>query len=650
MEYLDDLDDDQKKAVLAPPVPLKVLAGAGSGKTRVIISRIAHQIDTGVVEPGKVFASAFTKAAAVEMSERIESIVSADDLLIGTFHSIMFRTLNEWRTKVGAPRYGVISEYEKKRLIQDLLDHPTKNYPDALNVEVDVGEVISRISAWKNSMIHHDDEEITETIEESPKEIGLGAAARVYGLYESYKSKQNKIDFDDMLLLAYDLFREDLGARKYAQDRWDAFFVDEAQDTNSVQWEILKMIAPPADKPNLTIVGDTRQCLFRFRGAVPELMDGFEQMYKGATTIDLVLNYRSTKQVIAQANSLIKNMMLKDQVPVRGDGPEVNVVPCVDEWDQAKEIASMITAAKEKGYKGGDIATLIRTNAQSMLLERAFVLARHPYWCKGGGFFSHREIADVMAYIRLAVDPSDIAPLYRIINKPTRYLGKAFVEAVERNMERVGGNAVDAMDFTDSYSKRRLSRTQRMEVAKLTGFLRGLARDKHTSRSMIDAIVDDLGYMKWLMKTEGLQVDVDDSRKENIDALKSAAYEYEKPADLVAFADMTDKLQMESGDAVEICTVHRAKGREWPIVAATNFYEGSVPHRMALREGSEPDERRIAYVAFTRAQDLLLVTYPLETEKAGNVSPSRYIFDAKLEGPIEPVTAGWYDDALGNMP
>ena len=661
-DYIDALDPLQKDAVTFPAVPLKVQAGAGSGKTRVIISRIAHQIDEGIVAPHQVFASAFTKAAADEMGERIKELVPAEDLVIGTFHSIMYRFLNEWRTQQGERRLGVLKEYKKKRLIQELLDHPTKQYPDALNVEVDLREVMGRIGRWKNALVAWDDPLIEETIDDAPKDTGLGAAARVYALYERYKGEQYLIDFDDMLLMSYQLLESESEARAKAHAQWRAFFVDEAQDTNHAQWEIIKLIAPAADNPNITIVGDTRQCLYRFRGAIPELMDNFDKIYPTAQTVDLVLNYRSTRQVIKSANTLIKSFGMSDQEPVRGDGPEAVVAPFVDEADQGTQFALAITEAKERGYKGEDIAILVRTNAQTMDIERALVQHRHPYWCKGGGFFSHREIADILGYMRLAVDPmcetetpsgekNTLRALRRVINKPTRYLGNAFVDAVERNLETAGGDILDAIQQTESYGTRRLSKNQRFEVERLVYQIRQLRDPDNNSRSMINFILEDrgIGYKTWLKKNEGLEGAEDDSREENIRTLLTAAWEYDKPADLVAFSDMTDSLQVESGDAVEIRTVHGAKGREWPIVLVSNFYEDSIPHKMAKREGSEPDERRIAYVSWTRAQALLVVGYPSSTAAYGQVSPSRYLADAEMEGPEDFVEVGWWQEAFDKL-
>ena len=657
-EYIDSLDPEQRAAVLAPAVPLKVMAGAGSGKTRVIISRIAHQIDTGAVAPDKVFASAFTKSAATEMSDRIKSLVDADDLVLATFHSLMFRFIRDWTELNGGRYWGVMKQWEQKRLFLDLLNHPTRDYPDALNVDVDIREVMGRIGRWKNQLIHHYDDEITETIEESPKTVGLGAAARIYQLYESYKSKMGKIDFDDMLLMAYDILVASEKAQSFCRGQWDAFFIDEAQDTNHAQWEIVKLIAPPDSNPNITIVGDTRQCLYRFRGAIPELMDNFDTMYPTAQTIDLVKNYRSTRQVIKRANTLITDFQMIDQEPVRGDGPDAIAVSLIDERDQAEQIARLVTEAKRREYRGGDIAVLVRTNAQTIDIERAFVLARHPYWCRGGGFFSHREIADILAYIRIAVDPKGetgddgenpaLKALGRIINKPTRYLGKAFVEAVERNLSQASGDIIEALAITDRYSNRSLSKSQRLEKEKLIWFLQDLQKPEHTSRSMVEAVLGDLNYLEWLKKNEGIEDEDGDSRIENVDALRNACWEYEKPADLLAFSDMTDKLQLESGDAVELVTVHRAKGREWPIVVMSNFYEKSVPHVMAIREGGEPDERRIAYVAYTRAEDLLVVTFPQETIKYKSVEPSRYLADSEIEL-MDGLDHEWWGDAFDRI-
>ena len=237
--YITNLDSDQQRAVLADPAPLLVMAGAGSGKTALLTSRIAHQIDSGVAEPGKMLVSAFTKVAAEEMQERVQGLTDCSELVVSTFHSIMFRFLNSYRTANGLPGYGVCKEGRKKTFFQGILDKPSKNYPQGLNLDADIGNVIGIIGGWKNACITHDSDEVAQTVNEAPRNTDLWAAAKAYPLYEAWLKAEGNIDFDDMLLKTYLMLVNDGNALAAARERWDAFFVDECQDNNVVQFNLL---------------------------------------------------------------------------------------------------------------------------------------------------------------------------------------------------------------------------------------------------------------------------------------------------------------------------------------------------------------------------------------------------------------------------
>lgn len=631
-EYLDSLDPDQLEATLAPPIPTKILAGAGSGKTRLLISRIAHQIDSGVADPSHMFVSAFTRSAADEMDERIRHIVSAESLTIRTFHGLMYGFLNDERRLSGLPALNICKPSEQQRTFQGLLGKKSKDWPQGINVEADLSTVSGLIGTWKNELIHADSKEIKVTVEENPFGSDRWAAATIYPLYEAHLKSIDKIDFDDMLCKAYDLLSTSSGALGRARERWNAFFVDEAQDSNRAQMEILKLIAPPADKPNITLVGDLKQALYRFRGAVPELMDEFSHDYK-AVTLTLGRNYRSTSKIIDAANNLAKQFE-EPQTPQRHEGAEPIGLSVFSEMEQAVEITSFVQSLRERGKKGGEIAVLIRTNAQGGEIERAFVAARLPYWCAGGGFFDHMEIGDLMAYLRLANDHTDANALNRIINKPTRYLGRAFVDQVVQNSTEYGDDLVTAIRFTTRYSGKALWAKQLDAAQNLADLLEAISPGEESliyARLAINKVLDETKYMDWLRTTSGTSEGADDSRKENIDALLNIASEFGSIAALIKFADEAAELQVQSGDATEICTVHRSKGREWPYVFVTNFYDGSFPHKLSIGPIASADERRVAYVAFTRAQDHLIVTVPHVDSYGEETSPSPFLRDAGID-------------------
>lgn len=634
-EYVTRLDTDQQKAVLADPTPLLVMAGAGSGKTALLTSRVAHMIDTGVASPEKILVSAFTRVAANEMQERVQSLTDCSNLVVGTFHSIMFKFLNDYRAASGRKPYGVCKEGPKKIFFQGILDKPSKNYPQGLNLEADLGNVMAIIGRWKNSCIVADGPEVRQTADEAPRNTDEYAAAKAYPLYEEWLASQNLIDFDDMLLKTWVLLTVDPNALSEARARWDAFFVDECQDTNVVQFKLLELIAPPTSQPNITLVGDLRQALYSFRGAAPELVTWFEERWK-AQRIDLINNYRSVHEIVSAANQLAGNMGMKDQKSTRGTGNSPVVQEFNDVYDQALGIVEDVADLREQGMKGGDIAILTRTNAQSAPIESAFVKAGLPYWSSGGGFFDLMEVGDLIAYLRLANERTNVDLLERIINRPTRYLGKAFAHAVaEKAAAQFDGDLVKALRFTDSYPGKKLWKKQREAAIALADLLEGMSEkdDEEPIRptGALYRVLNSTSYMEWLKKTTGLGEDADSSRQENVDALLVAAGEHYSIRDFLKFVDESKRLQMESDDATQILTTHRSKGGQWDVVWVSNMHDDSFPHKAAKLEGNLLPERRVAYVAFTRAKNQLKIAVPATDDKGNSVAPSRYISDAGLE-------------------
>lgn len=1218
--YLERLDADQMEAVLFAPEPLLVMAGAGSGKTSLLTARIANMIDDGVIPANEMFVSAFTKAAANEMKERIQLLTDCADLEIGTFHSIMFRVLNQERQSAGKDNWEICKPGRQKMWFQKMLEGRSKDYPNALDLACDVGNVMGTIGAWKNACIHHSDGEVKESLDEAPRGSDMYAAATLYPMYEKWLASQEMIDFDDMLLKSYDLFSCNDAALQRVRSTWTAFFIDECQptgtmvstptgvtpiehlrpgdkvlayeqrnqrmgkrgntvngitgkpfdgelvvvtagdkvsrytpnhhciavlgpaladkhlvyvmrkgnnyrvgvsaskygkrkstagpiarmkdegadavwilrafddksearmeesyisakfcipqerfnagtsgtatqasldyfwsrfteqapdaqaclstygrhidypisewvdgerkhllyartstiracnlmdgmvvidgaevlarsegqyaadplalgakdsawktisvasesyagmvwsldvdirhtyvgdgivthncqDTNLVQFKLIELLAPPESNPNITIVGDVRQCqppgtmvkvvdspaqslagggrgpttyrevpieevaagdtvlsydvarsflrrsgskvaavaerlfigdlvevevdglesrytpdhlcivrygeallnkhvlylmrkgnsyrigitkghyrshgcngviglpqrmshekadaawvldtfdgevearlaeavtswrygipslrfhegtgkgmtqealdsfwaemgdlsipaesclgmhgrsinypfcepgrrlysksaalvracnvldgslmlthagaltangkraarnswseisvkrveysgtvyslevegdetyvadgivthncLYEFRGARPELLEWFEDKWK-ASRLDLANNYRSVSTVVVAANKLVNGILdVIDQKSIRGAGAEPTSFSFSDEYDQAIAIAEDVAAKRESGKMGGDIAVLIRTNAQSAALEAAFIKAELPYWCNGGGFFEHMEIGDLVAYLRLTQERTNVALLHRIINRPTRYLGKAFVQAVEENAPKHGGDLVKAMRFTDSYNNRKLSANQRSKAIALADLLESITeRDGQQvpPAQAILAILNSTDYMEWLKKNTGMGA-ADGSREENIDALKKVCWEHPSIKSLLNFIDESTRLQQDSDDSTKILTIHRSKGGEWDTVWVANMHDNSFPHKAAQISGGLLAERRIAYVAFTRAKNELKLAVPLVDEKGVPVGPSRFIAQAGIERP-----------------
>jgi DNA helicase-2/ATP-dependent DNA helicase PcrA len=634
--YMERLDDDQTEAVLFGPEPLLVMAGAGSGKTSLLTARIAHMIDTGLVAPDKMFVSAFTRAAANEMKERVELLTDCSGLEIGTFHSIMFRLLNRERTAAGLENWNLCKSGRQKMWFQKMLERPSRDYPNALGLACDIGNVMGRIGDWKNACIHSYDPAVKETLEEAPYGSDMFASATLYPLYEEWLASEDMIDFDDMLLKSYDLLCSDDEILARARDSWTAFFVDECQDTNLVQFKLIELLAPPETSPNITLVGDTRQALYEFRGARPELLEWFQDRWK-ATRLDLANNYRSVSTVVTAANRLVNGIMdVIDQKSIRGAGVEPEAFAFSDEFDQALAIAQDVTEKREAGKQGGDVAVLVRTNAQSAAIESAFVKAQLPYWCNGGGFFEHMEIGDLVAYLRLTQDRTNTEALHRIINRPTRFLGKAFVEAVEANAPRYDGDLVKSMRFTDSYSNRKLSAKQRAAAFELVDLIESLT--EHDGEEIYPGqavlkVLNSTNYIEWLKQNTGMGEGADESRLENIDALKRVCGEHSSIKSLLHFIDESSRLQQDSGDATQILTVHRSKGGEWDTVWVANMHDDSFPHKAAQIEGNIMPERRIAYVAFTRAKNELKLAVPAVNEKGVQVSPSRFIAQAGIERP-----------------
>ena len=581
-EILEGLNDEQVKAVRFTGGPLLVVAAAGSGKTTVLTRRAAYRIVEGA-DPRGLTLCTFTKKAAEEMAERaVRLIPAADSLSIGTIHSLMFKILRAegwpWR------HFEVVTGFKQRKLLKEAAGR----YPIR-----DIGDALRAIGLWKNELIE-------------PEEVWDEEFGPLYGAYEQARRDGRLIDFDDMLVEAVKLFRLNEGALSRARAKHPEIMLDEAHDTSTAQWAIMQALAAPAN--DIAMVADLRQSIYRFRGARPDHLLTLEDRFPGLTTIQLPRNYRSTPEVIGAANRLISHAeedfepMVAERGSV-GSDPRWTEYPSPDE--EAAAIADEIIAIRDEGTTDlGQVAVLYRINAYSRALEESLAAREIPYVVLGGrGFFGRSEVMDACAYIRLATAP-DEESLRRVINKPTRYLGAAFCDAVvERARSGIGIRV--ALALTERTALKALHQGQLRSVRELDRHL--MALQQLRPGMAVGYILRTLGYEDWLHRDEE---DAED-RVEALRELAQIAERFDDAASFLAYVaeqqDATGKDEDQHAGRVQLMTVHRAKGLEWDVVFVAGASLGLMPHAKA--HGDQlAEERRIAYVAVTRARDRLRLT------------------------------------------
>lgn len=599
--YLDGLNEAQEKAVLKTSGPLLVLAGAGSGKTRVITHRIVHLIHEGVA-PNQILAVTFTNKAASEMRERVTHLVgqyppahraTIDGLpLVTTFHSFGVRTLREFHEVMHLRRQFVIYDRsDSVRAIKQALE--TAGYSPK---QFEPKKILAIISRAKGDAI-------TQTaFHESTSSYIEQVASEVWGRYETVLKTDHALDFDDLLLKTLTLLRGHPQVLQELQNRYKYLHVDEYQDTNRVQFEIAKLLA--GETHNICVVGDIDQNIYSWRGADIKNVLQFERHFPGATTILLEENYRSTKTIIAASNDIIaknQNRVEKNVFTNNNDGEPITLYVAMTGTDEAEYIAMTAKSLVADGASPSHIAVLYRTNFQSRALEEAFINFEIPYQLLGTKFFERKEVKDVLSYLRLALNPGSTADLARIANVPTRGLGKVTVlKLIEGKREDIKGATLQKVERFDEIM---------IDVA-------DHARTNPISQTL-----------KFIIKRSGLEVDFKKegteeslSRLENLRELVSLATRYDEldPEDGVEAllenaalqSDQDEIKNKEELDAVRLMTVHSAKGLEFPYVFIAGLEEGLFPHER-LDDGAtdQEEERRLFYVALTRAQKKVFLSY-----------------------------------------
>lgn len=656
---LDTLNGPQREAVLCTEGPLLVLAGAGSGKTRVLTHRIAHLVEDLNVAPWQIMAITFTNKAAAEMRERLQSLIGggARGMWVSTFHSMCVRILRTDCERVGfAKGFTIYDDSDSKRLVEQIMDElniDKKRYP--------IPALRNRISQAKNDL------QVAEVFAEKTSDQVGQVAARVYTRLQERLRQLNAFDFDDLLLYTWLLLKNHPDVLAAYQNRFRYLMVDEYQDTNHAQYVLTQLLA--AAHKNIMVVGDDDQSIYSWRGADLRNILDFEKDYPEARVVKLEENYRSMGNILAAANAVIANNLTRKPKKLftsKPAGDKISVYSATDERDEGRWIASEIEHQRGEGMSYNQIAVFYRTNAQSRMLEDMLMRAGVPYRLIGGTrFFDRAEIRDVMAYLNLVVNPANDVAAHRVINVPKRGIGKTTVEHIDYVARETGITFLQAAELCIADDQiRSATRKAIAEFVALIHEAQGYAGDL---RKVVEAIVDKAGLIRAL---EAENSDDAAGRIENIQELFGVVDEYaqthddadalfepptaedapeaddEPPVrtfqanslpDFVEWVTLRTDMDTvaEDGEAITMMTIHAAKGLEFDCVFVAGMEESLFPHGNSSQDSQGlEEERRLAYVAITRARKKLYLTNAFTRQIFGQSSanpPSRFIGEIPLE-------------------
>ena len=628
MVDIDSLNDAQREAVLCTEGPLLVLAGAGSGKTRVLTYRIAHMLGDLGVQPWQILAITFTNKAAAEMRERLGRLVgpAARGMWVSTFHSMCVRMLRTDCEKLGFDKgFTIYDDDDSKRLVKDIMaefDIDPKRWP--------INAIRNRISTAKNELV------VPGDFEQQAHDPSAKVAARVYKRLQERLKAANAFDFDDLLLYTYLLLKNHPDVLEAYQERFRYLMVDEYQDTNHAQYAITKLLA--AKHKNIMVVGDDDQSIYSWRGADIRNILEFESDYRDAHTVKLEQNYRSTGNILAAANAVVANNMHRKKkrlFTASGEGDKIKVYMASDERDEGRWIAAEIDHLHAEGHPYDEMAVFYRTNAQSRSIEDMLLRAGVPYRIVGGTrFFDRAEIRDVMAYLTLLVNPSDDIAAKRVINVPRRGIGRTTVEYIDSAARMANMPFMLAAELC--LADERLQMRARNAVGGFLSLIEEARSFGGDLRKVIEAVIDKSGMIAAL-EAEG--TDEARGRVENIKEFLSVVAEYVQthavddegpeiarddaiaavrqlsPDSLADFIEWVrlrtdlDAATAEDDSAVTLMTVHSSKGLEFDCVFVAGMEETLFPHSNSSHDESGlEEERRLAYVAITRARKKLYLT------------------------------------------
>ena len=617
MNLIDSLNDRQKEAVVNTDGPMLILAGAGSGKTKVLTTKVAYLIEEKNIDPNNILTITFTNKAAKEMKERIFKLEgnSAFYIQISTFHSFGLKILKENCELLGYEKNFTILDSDDslsiiKKIMKELNIDANKYNPKAIK---------NVISNNKNEII--DPEKYSLYVNTDFDEIAL----EVYRKYEKSLKINNAVDFDDLLILPLKLFNNNPGVLQKYQEKYKYVFIDEYQDTNEPQYILSKMIS--AKYKNITVVGDADQAIFTWRGANYKNILNFEKDYKDAKVVLLEENYRSTKTILNAANNVIKNNKVRKEKNLwtqNEEGSKITYYKAFDEKDESNYVVNEIKKLIEKGVNPKDICVLYRANAQSRTVEEAFLTSNISYNIVGSyAFYNRKEIKDLIAYLKLIYNNKDDVSLLRVINYPKRGIGNKAIENLA-----IKSNVLDKSLYEVIDSGKELDFKNMIEEIK--------KEESHlTLTELIDMVLDKSGMKKSLEDEKSIEADI---RLENLEEFKSIAKAMEINEGIVSLEELLDKLALVSDvseqkndneDKVTLMTMHAVKGLEYDYVFIVGVEEGLFPHSNSLESNDElEEERRLCYVAITRAKKKLYLINARSRILYGKVSsnvPSRFI-------------------------
>ncbi|CAB5026839.1 unannotated protein [freshwater metagenome] len=630
-ELTSDLNPAQLAAVEHRVTPLLIVAGAGSGKTRVLTRRIAHLLATGDAQPSEILAITFTNKAAGEMKERVAEIVGSSSraMWVSTFHSACVRILRIEAGRLGVSRtFTIYDQADSLRLmtmvIRELDLDPKRYSPRAF---------LAQVSNLKNELIDY--EEFARQASNHMEQT----LAEAYRDYQRRLQRANAFDFDDLISATVALLQLFPDVAEHYRRRFRQILVDEYQDTNHAQYVLIKELVGPgtADLPpgELCVVGDADQSIYAFRGATIRNIEEFERDYPNARTIVLEQNYRSTQTILTAANAVISrngSRRAKNLWTDAGAGPAIIGYVADDEHDEASFISNEIRRLRdEEGLKSSDVAVFYRTNAQSRSVEDIFIRVGMPYRVVGGvRFYERREVRDAVAYLRTLANPTDEVSLKRILNVPKRGIGERAEAMVDAFAQRAGISfavALDRASEAPGVATRSLSSIETFTL--MLSDLRTIVESGANAATVLQAVLEQSGYLTELQGSADPQ---DETRVENLAELESVAQEFANENPEGTLTDFLERVSLvadadeipdrdELGGVVTLMTLHTAKGLEFPVVFLTGMEDGIFPHSRSLGDPKElEEERRLAYVGITRARERLYVTRSMTRSAWGTPS------------------------------
>lgn len=606
-ELINGLNDKQKEAVLATDGPCLVIAGAGSGKTKVLTHKIAYDIESGI-KPWNILAITFTNKAANEMKERIEKLIgdAAKDLWMGTFHSICVRILRRYIDRIGYKTDFVIFDTsDQKTLIKECLK--TLKVDD--KIFTDRG-VLSEISNGKNEMLEPKAYGVKYAGDFRKKTIG-----EIYELYQRRLRENNAIDFDDIINFTIKILSENPDVLDYYTEKFKYILVDEYQDTNKAQFTLVSLLA--SKYGNVTAVGDNDQGIYSFRGADISNILNFERDFPGTRIIKLEQNYRCTGNILKAANAVIKHNENKYDKKLWTENEEGHL-PCIycgeDEYDEGRYIVEQINHLKtEEYYKNSDFTILYRMNAQSRAIEDILMREGIPYKVIGGlKFYERKEIKDIIAYLRLIHNSADNLSLKRIINEPKRGIGKTSIDQIQEISDKTGNSMYEIIRNAQEYGLTRVFSNSRDFIEQIE-YLKS-KKDELKISDLIKETLNKTGYTKALENENSVEAE---TRIENLEEFLTVAIEFEEESADNTLAEFLENITLSSDidgmedqdDSVTLMTLHSAKGLEFPVVFLVGMEEGIFPGYKSIGEPQAlEEERRLFYVGITRAKQYLYLT------------------------------------------